>query len=108
MAIEITGGSVPPTNSNQAEKTGTESVASAVQKSGVSSNGVTPSPTGDSFVISPQAEKLHVIELAVNAQPDVDDARIESLKTAIDSGQYDINPLQVAEKLIALEAQFVA
>ena len=49
-----------------------------------------------------------MIESNINTQPDIDGARIESLKMAIDAGQYDIDPLRVAEKLIELETQFVA
>jgi len=109
MAVEITGiqGTQIPTK--QAGKTDTNNVNAGDPKANSSNVNANPgSASSDSFTVSQQAERLRVIESTVNAQPDVDDTRVESLKSAIDAGQYDINPARVAEKLIALETQFVA
>lgn len=103
MAVEING--VPGTPNNQVEQTSVSSVKTVDSKTH-SSN--TNTSTADTFTVSPNAEKLRIIESNINAQPDVDGARIDSLKSAIDAGRYDIDPLRVAEKLIELEAQFVA
>jgi negative regulator of flagellin synthesis FlgM len=108
MAVEITG--VPGTPlANKQTDTGNNvsAVGSKPNSSGVDI-AAGSQPTADSFTVSQQAERLRVIESTVNAQPDIDDSRVESLKTAIDAGRYDIDPARVAEKLIALESQFVA
>ena len=109
MAVEING--IPGTSvrNTQLDQTG------ASKANPDASNTKSPSSalnagasTADSFTVSQQAESLRVIESNLNTQPDVDGARVESLKSAIDAGRYDINPLRVAEKLIELEKQFVA
>ena len=109
MAIEINGLPGAPTNNKQVEQTNASRAGTVTSNtSSPSTTATTGTPNIDSFTVSQQAEKLRVIESNINAQPDIDGARIESLKTAIDAGQYDINPLRVAEKLIELETQFVA
>lgn len=109
MAVEITGVPGAPLPNHQTAKTDTHNTGVVGLKSGLSNDKATASaPSTDSVTISPQAERLRLIETTVNAQPDVDDARIESLKSAIDAGNYDIDPQRVAEKLIELESQFVA
>lgn len=109
MAVEISGVPGTPTSNKQVEQTGASRVGTVTSNTSSPSSTVNNgTPNTDSFTVSQQAEKLRVIESNINTQPDIDGARIESLKTAIDAGQYDINPLRVAEKLIELETQFVA
>jgi len=109
MAVEISGVPGTPANNKTVEQTGASAVNSAVSKTSSPSSAVnTGAPTTDSFTISQQAERLRVIDSTINTQPDVDGARIESLKIAIDAGRYDIDPLRVAEKLIEFEMQIVA
>lgn len=103
MAVEITGVPGAPATNKQVEQTGASGTSTVDPKTSLPGTA-----TADSFTVSQQAEKLRVIESTINTQPDVDGARVESLKTAIDAGSYDIDPTRVAEKLIELEAQFVA
>jgi negative regulator of flagellin synthesis FlgM len=78
-------------------------------KNDPSSTAIDSSPaSADTVTITKKAETLQMLESDINGQPDVDNERIESLKSAIDSGQYDIDPYRVAEKLIQFETQFVA
>lgn len=109
MAVDITGIQGTQISTNQAEKSVTDNVNTGDSKASPSNININPgSTTSDSFTVSKQAEQLRLIESNVNAQPEMDETRVESLKSAIDAGQYDINPTRVAEKLIALETQFVA
>jgi negative regulator of flagellin synthesis FlgM len=64
--------------------------------------------SSDTVTITKKAETLQMLESDINKQPDIDNERIESLKIAIDSGEYDIDSQRVAEKLIQFETQFVA
>ena len=109
MAVNINGVPGAPTNNKQVEQTGTSRVGTITSNTSSPSTAVnTGTPNTDSFTVSQQAERLRVIESNINAQPDIDGTRIESLKIEIDAGRYDIDPLRVAEKLIELETQFVA
>ncbi|NOX92377.1 MAG: flagellar biosynthesis anti-sigma factor FlgM [Gammaproteobacteria bacterium] len=61
----------------------------------------------DKVTLTQQAEKLRMIEKAINDQTDLDNERVENLKLEIDAGRYDINAQRVAEKLIEFEILFV-
>ena len=104
MTIEITGVPGAPITNKQTAQAGNATDAKTASTATIN----TGTSTADSFVVSQQAEKLRMIESSINNQPDVDGARVESLKIAIDAGQYDVDPARVAEKLIELEMQFVA
>jgi len=104
MAVEITRVPGAQITTNQSDKPDSNSAS----KNSPSSTITTGSSTADSFTVSRRAEELRMIESNINAQSDFNGVRIESLKTEIDAGRYDINPLRVAEKLIELEIQFVA
>lgn len=109
MAVDISGILGTPTSTKQMGKTDANNTVVGDPKTGSNSpNAAQGATSSDSLTISQQAEQLRVIETSVNAQPDVDDARIESLKSVIDAGHYAVDPIRVAEKLIELEAQFVA
>ncbi len=61
----------------------------------------------DSVTLQLQAKGLHV-DAAQDDAGLVDGSRVESLKSAIDAGVYQINPLRVAEKFIQFEADLEA
>ena len=111
MAVDISGILGTSVSTKQSGKTDTNNVSVADPKSGSTTpNSNSGATSADSITISQQAEQLRVIDLNVNSQSDsdVDNARVEDLKSVIDAGRYDIDPTRVAEKLIELEAQFVA
>ncbi|VAX04260.1 hypothetical protein MNBD_GAMMA20-1046 [hydrothermal vent metagenome] len=100
MAIDISG--VPP---SQPQGTG----GSAKSITGSSGNAPqTPSPAtpvnkADTITLTPQASQLKSVESVIHAQSVIDGERVQSLKLAIDAGEYEINPLRVAEKFIQFE-----
>lgn len=103
MAID----SIGPTP-NQPQSAGTES-------KNATNNGNNPvqrlhstasAATTDSVTLTTQADQLKSIEADISNQPAIDGARVESLKSAIDAGNYKINPLNVAEKFIQFESGF--
>ncbi len=104
MAVEITGVPGAPITTHQSDKIDANNAKNNSSSITVS----TGTPAADSFTVSRNAETLRMIESSINEQSDIDGARIESLKIEIDAGRYDIDPLRVAEKLIAFEIQFVA
>lgn len=60
-----------------------------------------PSADGQTAVsVSPQAAQLQQLEAQLAAIPVVDRARVDSIKAAISSGQYAVNPENIADGLI--------
>jgi negative regulator of flagellin synthesis FlgM len=62
----------------------------------------TPATT-DTVSLTETAARLRELEAALANAPDVDSARVEALRQAIAEGQYDVDSVHVAEKLVALE-----
>lgn len=92
MAIKIT----PPTTSIIAKP----HQMSASQTAAPANN--RPSNT-DSVAMTDRAAQLLRLEKAINQLPIADNKRIEETSLAVNAGRYDINPAQVADKLITLE-----
>jgi negative regulator of flagellin synthesis FlgM len=60
-----------------------------------------PGPTDQTGVtLSPRAAQLQALETQLAAIPVVDQARVDAIKDAIASGQYSINPDNVAQGLV--------
>lgn len=104
MAVEITGVPGTPLTITQSDKVDPSNTSTNTHSNTVAIG----TPAIDAFTVSARAEELRIIESSVNAQPVVDDVLVKDLKLEIDAGRYDIDPLRVAEKLIALEIQLVA
>ena len=64
----------------------------------------TNSSTVDSADIARAEALLATITQAAAAVPPIDPARVAELKQAINSGIYEANPQQIAEKMIEIEA----
>ncbi len=109
MAVEITGITTTPLSDNKTNKANTTPAnTNNPNNTGSVSASTASAPTSDTVTLTQRAEELRMIEQNVNSQTGIDSERVETLKIAIDSGRYDIDPLRVAEKLIAFETQFVA
>lgn len=54
----------------------------------------------DQLQLSSEANSLRNIEQQLTKLPEVDEARVEALKLAIESGEYEINSSRIAEKLL--------
>ena len=54
---------------------------------------------------APGADELHLTNVAARAmaEPDFDRAKVESIKQAIQDGQYPLNPRKIAESFHAIE-----
>jgi negative regulator of flagellin synthesis FlgM len=59
--------------------------------------------TGDTLTLTDSARSLQKIEDAVAKAPVVDTAKVASVKQAIQSGTYQVNAGQVADKLLQFE-----
>ena len=59
----------------------------------------------DQVSITPSAAKLQAVEQKLATLPVVDQARVDKLKSAVESGQYQIDSKKIAEKFLQFEAE---
>lgn len=62
------------------------------------------SSTTDTVSLSDSAKQLGRLESSVSASPVVDTQRVEAVKKAISNGEYEIDPVKVASKLMQFES----
>ena len=74
---------------NQSEESATRSANSATDSSPV-----------DNVELSQQALSLTSLEARINEAPDVDTARVESIRQSIEDGSYTIDADAIADKLL--------
>ena len=62
--------------------------------------------TGNDVVrLTGDAQRAAATEKSINNTPVVDEGRIESIRSAIESGQYSIDAQKVADKILLLERE---
>jgi len=64
-----------------------------------------PAAPATSSAKAPGADELHLSNVAARAmaEPDFDRVKVESIKQAIQDGQYPLNPRKIAESFHAIE-----
>ncbi len=60
----------------------------------------------DSVNLSAQAQALKALEEKLQKQPDVNEKRVAEIKAALASGNYSVDDLVVAEKLLGFDELF--
>jgi negative regulator of flagellin synthesis FlgM len=76
----------------------------ASQKSDAASAKVTRAASArDAVQITDTATHLKRIEAGLADVPDIDRGRVEAVRRKIESGDYEVNPARVAQKLLRLE-----
>jgi negative regulator of flagellin synthesis FlgM len=75
------------------------------QKDGEAAGGtnVATTQTGDQVTLTNSARSLQKLEEAVSNAPVVDSAKVASVKQSVESGTYQVNPSNVADKMIKFE-----
>jgi negative regulator of flagellin synthesis FlgM len=63
---------------------------------------------GQGVHITDSARQLAALEQAIRSMPEVNDAKVAEIRTAIANGTYQVAPDRIAEKLLRLEQEFVA
>lgn len=61
--------------------------------------------TVDTVQLTDSAKQLRQLEEILANQPVTDAKRVEEIKEAIASGEYEINPERIAEKLLQLDKE---
>ena len=61
---------------------------------------------GDNVSLSQEAHALGRVEQAMKKSPDVDEAKVASIKQAIAEGRYQVNSERIAERMLAQDDSF--
>jgi len=70
-------------------------------KSSKSSEKPATTSNADSVSLSAEAQSLGKLEASIAASPDVDTAKVESVRNAIASGEYKVDADAIAEKALS-------
>ena len=74
------------------------------QQNQTAQNAPTGSAPTDTVSLTGTASQLRALEQQIASLPVVDVQRVESIKQDISSGSYQIDPVQVADKMIQMES----
>jgi negative regulator of flagellin synthesis FlgM len=70
-------------------------------------SGVDAAPS-ENVAINPMATQLSAVSLQMGDQPSFDAAKVEAIKSAIASGNFQINPNNIADGLISSTKELLA
>ena len=62
--------------------------------------------TADSVSLSNRAKGLTQLESEIKNLPDVDQSKVDALKAKIESGEYQVNPGNMAQKMLDMESWY--
>jgi negative regulator of flagellin synthesis FlgM len=65
-------------------------------------------PADSSVTLTDAARRLAALERAVANVPEVDTARVEELRSAIESGRYSVDAERIATRLLDLERELAS
>lgn len=101
MAIEITGytGGIIQ-NGDESKQVGAEH-----KQQGSSSNTTGKPSVGDTVTLTSISQQLKGLEESIAELPVVDTQKVEAIKVAIDNGTFEIEPSQLATKMLAFESR---
>lgn len=64
-----------------------------------------PSGPSDAVTLSADASKIINLEAKLRGLPEIDQPRVDRIRTAIANGEYHIDPRRVAQKFLELDGQ---
>ena len=102
MAININGTSPPPVRgSGQAGR-----ISSSTKLPGA---GMPEQPVraSDALRLTPESLYLQKLEASLSSEPAVDKERVEALRNAVESGEYQVNSARTAKKMLAFESKLL-
>jgi len=79
-------------------------VSTSVPQSTENKRSVSPSKdTSDSVSLSSAAQNLAKIESDLRSLPDVDQNKVDAIKARVDSGEYQVDSQNLAQKMLSIE-----
>lgn len=100
MGIEISGNGRPPHEAVEAAKSQATVPGGKQTGGGAASKGA----GGDQVRLSDQAAQLQALEASIANLPVVDTQRVQDVQRTLATGAFQIEPAQVADKLLTFEA----
>lgn len=95
-----------PIGSGQVQNIGVERTNKQKDTPSAQPQGSSVQPgTADKVTLTGDAERLRHLEEAVNQTSGVDSKKVESIRTAIAEGKFEIDSEKIATKLLDLEQQ---
>lgn len=94
-------------SSNRPNVSGTATNAAPAargQKSATTSGG----GSQDNVQLSPLSTQIQALETSIGQATGIDTGKVESIKQAVDSGRYAIDPETIADKLISSTRELLA
>lgn len=102
MGIEISGNSGRP--AHEAVEAGKSQTAAPAGKQSQAGSGAKTASTGtDQLQLSTQAAQLQALEAEIAKLPVVDTQRVQDVQRTLATGSYEIEPAQVADKVLTFE-----
>jgi negative regulator of flagellin synthesis FlgM len=93
---------------NRPVQTGSDKTVARERDAGTSaSQSADASKAATPVRITDQARQLAALEQAVQAAPDVSEARVAAVRSALDEGRYDVSPERIADKLLHMEQELL-
>ncbi|MBI3560105.1 MAG: flagellar biosynthesis anti-sigma factor FlgM [Gammaproteobacteria bacterium] len=106
MANDINGinsGRTPQADEKQIQTLRRESASNTPSRSTANRSA---SPGQDKVSLTDMAARLKSLEQKLAEQPDVDQARVDKVRTAMAKGEYRVDPERVADKMMNFESNF--
>lgn len=75
-------------------------------KNSTVTTGADAAPAADTFSLTDDANQLQALQQMIAGMPDVDKQRIAELRSAIENGEYQVDPQKLAQNMIDFEGQF--
>ena len=97
-------GKIAENSSGGAKKVAGSGAAQSARETGsASADGVRPS--SDTVELTSSAKLLERLEKTLASLPDIDRARVDAVKAAIESGEYEIDARRIADALLQSDRQ---
>lgn len=102
MGIEIRGNSGRPPQ--EAVEAGKSQASAQAGPQRAATGAKTAATGGDQLQLSSQAAQLQALEAEIANLPVVDTQRVQDVQRTIATGSFQVEPAQVADKLLTFEA----
>lgn len=110
MATDIKGLGVPPAADQTALRSTSKDSTTTNTERPVQQQPAAPISAAkaavDSVNLSSQAQSLKALEEKIQKLPDVNEKKVAEIKAALASGQYSVDDLVVADKLLGFDELF--
>lgn len=98
-------GKIAENSSAGAKKVGVAGTSAPANAAKPAADGTSGRPAGDTVELTSSAQLLERLERTLASLPEIDRARVDAVKSAIESGEYEIDAGRIASALLQNERQ---